>query len=311
MLAVERVCAFSSGESTANGRLANPCTAALCARELPVTFFGCTTCVPSKTVWRCSHCWKLAMDHLHCLVSANKQREAVPEVMRHPDVKNFFDYDFGDLSVPPPWCQSVPHISQDTFYLHDGCPCCYQVNLPPAPPPTFYYGSVLPSIQSVERQILQMPVLRFHGKFEVMPLVVEIVKVNPVLTTDQELEYQYCSLSFDSTANKNIVTYMHSPAQHVDIIFTQMEAVIKDSNATMIMEEDHNTRDGDTTTDSDATVPFSDDTSIDENQILIEWIYMEWKVFFSSVEGLLDKFPNETEKIHEENQILKYENCRL
>ncbi len=216
MSAVEPVCSFSSGESTANGRLANPCTAALCARELPVTFFGCTTCVPSKTVWRCSHCWKLAMDHLHCLVSANKQREAVPEVMRHPDVKNFFDYDFGDLSVPPPWCQSVPHISQDTFYLHDGCPCCYQVNLPPAPPPTFYYGSVLPSIQSVERQILQMPVLRFHGKFEVMPLVVEIVKVNPVLTTDQELEYQYCSLSFDSTANKNIVTYMHSPAQHVD-----------------------------------------------------------------------------------------------
>ena len=56
-----------------------------------------------------------------------------------------------------------------------------------------------------------------------------------------------------------------------------MEAVIKDSKATMNMEEDHNTGDGDTTTDSDATVPFPDDTSIDENQILIEWISMEWK----------------------------------
>jgi hypothetical protein len=89
-----------------------------------------------------------------------------------------------------------------------------------------------------------------------------------------------------------------------------MEAVIKDSNANMIMEEDHNTGDGDTTTDSDATVPFSDDTSIDENQILIEWIYMEWKVFFSSVEGLLDKFPNETEKIHEDNPILKSEKAQ-
>jgi len=78
----------------------------------------------------------------------------------------------------------------------------------------------------------------------------------------------------------------------------------------MIMEEDHNTGDGDTTMDSDATVPFPDDTSIDENQILIEWIYMEWKFFFSSVEGLLDKFPNETEKIHEENPILKSEKAQ-
>ena len=73
----------------------------------------------------------------------------------------------------------------------------------------------------------------------------------------------------------------------------------------MNMEEDHNTGDGDTTTDSDATVALPDDTSIDEDQILIEWIYMEWKAFFSSVEGLLDKFPNETERIHEENPILK------
>ncbi len=64
----------------------------------------------------------------------------------------------------------------------------------------------------------------------------------------------------------------------------QMEAVIKDRKAIMNMEEEHNTGDGDTTTDSDSTVPFPDDTSIDENQILIEWIYMEWKLFFSSEE---------------------------
>jgi hypothetical protein len=156
------------------------------------------------------------MDHLHCLVSGNKQHEAVPEVMRHPDVKNFVDYDFGDLSELPPRCESLPQISKNTFFLHHGCPCCCQVDLPPACPPTFDYGSVAPSIQSMERQRLQMPVIRFHGKFEVMPLVVELVKINPVLTTDQKLEYQYRTLSFDSTANKNIVTYMHSPAKHVD-----------------------------------------------------------------------------------------------
>jgi hypothetical protein len=89
-----------------------------------------------------------------------------------------------------------------------------------------------------------------------------------------------------------------------------METVIKDRKALMNMEEDHNTGDGDTTTDSDATVALPDDTSIDEDQILIEWIYMEWKSFFSSVEGLLDKFPNETERIHEENPILKSEKAQ-
>jgi hypothetical protein len=61
-----------------------------------------------------------------------------------------------------------------------------------------------------------MPVLCFHSNFEVIPLVVEVVKVNPVLTNDQESEFQYCSLSFESTSNKNIVTYMNSPAHHVD-----------------------------------------------------------------------------------------------
>jgi hypothetical protein len=35
MSAVERVCAFSSGESTANGRLANPCAAALYSLGVP------------------------------------------------------------------------------------------------------------------------------------------------------------------------------------------------------------------------------------------------------------------------------------
>ena len=133
MPAVERVCAFSSGESTANGRLVNPCTAALCTCELPVTRY---------LLWVYYICTKedslallplLEVGHgsptVHCLISANKQHEAVPEVMRHPDVKNFSDYDFGDLS------QSIPHISKDTFFLHDSCPCCYQVNLPPAPPP--------------------------------------------------------------------------------------------------------------------------------------------------------------------------------
>ena len=85
-----------------------------------------------------------------------------------------------------------------------------------SPPPTFDYESIAPSIQGVEWHILQMPVLRYHGKFEVMSLVIELVNVNPVLTTDQELEYQYHSLPFDSVANKNIITYMHSPVLYPD-----------------------------------------------------------------------------------------------
>jgi hypothetical protein len=55
----------------------------------------------------------------------------------------------------------------------------------------------------------------------------------------------------------------------------------------------------------------NEDTSIgDENQILIEWIYGKCKFFFSSVEDLLDKFPNENEKVHEENPIVKSEKAQ-
>jgi hypothetical protein len=57
------------------------------------------------------------------------------------------------------------------------------------------------------------------------------------------------------------------------------------------------------TVDSDVTVLLpKNDTSIDKNQILIEWIYGKWQFFFSSVEDLLDKLPN-----HEENPIVKSE----
>jgi hypothetical protein len=42
-----------------------------------------------------------------------------------------------------------------------------------------------------------------------------------------------------------------------------METVIKDSNAIMIMEEDHNTGDGDATVDSDATVALHDNASVE------------------------------------------------
>jgi hypothetical protein len=46
-----------------------------------------------------------------------------------------------------------------------------------------------------------------------------------------------------------------------------METVIKDSNAIMIMEEDHNTGDGNATADSDATVSLPDDASVLEMRI--------------------------------------------
>jgi hypothetical protein len=86
-----------------------------------------------------------------------------------------------------------------------------------------------------------------------------------------------------------------------------METVIKDSNAIMKMEEDHNTVDGDATVDSgdDATVALRVYTSIDKHQILIEWIYRKWKFFFSSMEDLLDKCPN-----HGENPIVKSEKAQ-
>jgi hypothetical protein len=75
----------------------------------------------------------------------------------------------------------------------------------------------------------------------------------------------------------------------------------------MKMEEDQGDAmvDSDKTVDSDATVPLPDDTTIDENQIQMEWIYGKWKVFFSSVEDLLDKTPN-----HEENHFVKSEKAQ-
>jgi hypothetical protein len=45
---------------------------------------------------------------------------------------------------------------------------------------------------------------------------------------------------------------------------------------------------------------YGDATSDEEDQIMIEWIYRKWKCFFSSVEDLLDKLPNQ-----EENPIVK------
>jgi hypothetical protein len=84
-----------------------------------------------------------------------------------------------------------------------------------------------------------------------------------------------------------------------------MESVIKDSNAIMKIEEDHSTGDGDTTVDSDATVPLPDDTSVGNNQILIEWIYGKWKCFFCSVDVLLVELPN-----HEDNPIVKSEKAQ-
>jgi hypothetical protein len=64
--------------------------------------------------------------------------------------------------------------------MHGGCPCSYQVDLPPLPAPTFDYGTIAPSIESVKCQQMEMHMLRYHGKFEVMSLVVEAVNVNPV-----------------------------------------------------------------------------------------------------------------------------------
>jgi hypothetical protein len=85
-----------------------------------------------------------------------------------------------------------------------------------------------------------------------------------------------------------------------------MESVIKDSSAIMKIEEDRtSTGDGDATVDSDATVPLPDDTSVGDNQILIEWIYGKWKCFFRSVDELLVELPN-----HEDNPIVRSEKAQ-
>jgi hypothetical protein len=209
---VRSVCSFSQSESTPIGRLINPCTAGVHPRNnpVPITFFGCTTCLPSKRLWRCSSCWKGALKQAMQLAKGSKSRQPVEEVMGHPDMAKFLAVDFDGLdSVPAPtWCRPLPFVSLDTHLEHDGCPCCYNFELPLAPPLSpdleSSFNMKTLDIGGIRRIIQTMPVCRYHGRFEVMSLVIEVVDVHPVLSKEEEREFKFRTITYNDARNDNV-----------------------------------------------------------------------------------------------------------
>jgi hypothetical protein len=76
---------------------------------------------------------------------------------------------------------------------------------------------------------MEMPVpLHYHGKFEVMSLVVRVVNINPILINQERSKNgvsQYHILPFDDPTNINIVTYMDEHVAHCSRFSTTIRTV--------------------------------------------------------------------------------------